>query len=248
MAGNLPRVLFLALITCGMPGVGSGSSGGTSSNSQVAKPSRGITPGTYDTPISVSISDFDSAATICYTTTGSTPSTSSTLYSGPIQVASGDTTTIEAIAVKSGSAESAIASGTYHVKDWVAVGTAGFTSGSAIYTRIAIDSSGTPYIAYRDGAQSNAATVMKYSGGSWANVGNAGFSAGSVTGLEFALDSNGVPAVAYSDDANSSYETVMQYNGSSWSSLGGAGFTPAAAFDTSLAFNGTVPYVSFVDC
>ena len=68
-------------------------------------------PGTYTSAQSVAISDSTTGASIYYTTDGSTPTTSSTLYSSPISVSS--TTTINAIAVASGYANSAMASGMY---------------------------------------------------------------------------------------------------------------------------------------
>lgn len=73
--------------------------------------------GTYSSEQSVTISDTDSAATIYYTTDGSTPSLSSTRYTGPIDVSS--TTTLNAIALDSSSGgyiESAVASATYMIE------------------------------------------------------------------------------------------------------------------------------------
>lgn len=71
-------------------------------------------PGTYSTPQSVKITDATSGATIYYTTNGSTPTTSSTKYTGPITVLT--TTTIKAIAAATGHSNSAVASGTFTIK------------------------------------------------------------------------------------------------------------------------------------
>lgn len=81
---------------------------------QVATPTFTPAPGTYSSAQSVTITSATSGASIRYTTDGSTPSTTSgTLYSGPISV--GATTTIRALAYKSGLASSAVTSATYTI-------------------------------------------------------------------------------------------------------------------------------------
>ena len=66
----------------------------------VATPTFSPAAGTYTSAQSVTISDATSGATIYYTTNGTTPTTSSTEYTGPITVSS--TETLEAIAVVTG--------------------------------------------------------------------------------------------------------------------------------------------------
>jgi hypothetical protein len=70
--------------------------------------------GTYSTAQSVTIATTTSGASIRYTTDGSTPtSTTGTLYSGPVSVAS--SLTLKAIAYASGHTDSAVSSATYTI-------------------------------------------------------------------------------------------------------------------------------------
>jgi hypothetical protein len=85
-----------------------------------ATPTFSVVAGTYATTQTVSISDSTSGAAIYYTvtsgTSGTQPTTSSTLYGGsPITVSS--TETIEAIAVATGYSPSAAASATYTINN-----------------------------------------------------------------------------------------------------------------------------------
>jgi hypothetical protein len=66
---------------------------------------------TFTTIVSVSISDLTPSSTIYYTTDGSTPTTGSTVYSGPLTISA--TTTVKAIAAASGLTNSAVGSATY---------------------------------------------------------------------------------------------------------------------------------------
>src|SRR5205085_8778534 len=81
---------------------------------RVATPTLSVSAGTYSQPQSVTLSDTTIGATIYYTTDGSTPTTSSTPYTGPISVTS--TQTIKAIATAPGYTTSAMASAAYVVQ------------------------------------------------------------------------------------------------------------------------------------
>ena len=81
---------------------------------QVATPTFSPAAGTYAGSVTVTISDARRGATIHYTTDGSTPTTSSPVYTGPITLT--QTTTIRAMATASGMANSAVASATYTIQ------------------------------------------------------------------------------------------------------------------------------------
>ena len=78
-----------------------------------ATPTFSVPAGSYSSAQSVTISDGTPNATIYYTTNGTTPTTSSTVYSGPITVSSSET--IEAIATATGYTSSSVASATYTI-------------------------------------------------------------------------------------------------------------------------------------
>jgi beta-galactosidase len=77
----------------------------------VATPAFSPTPGTYTATQSVSIGDATPGATIHYTTDGTTPTTSSPVYTSAIAVSANET--IQATAVLTGETNSAVAAGAY---------------------------------------------------------------------------------------------------------------------------------------
>lgn len=103
-----------------------------SSTSQVATPTFSPAGGTYSTAQSVTISSATSGATIRYTTDGTTPTSSSPVYSGPINVAS--TQTIKAYASKSGMTDSPVASVTYTINTVSQVATPTFSPAGGTYS------------------------------------------------------------------------------------------------------------------
>jgi streptogramin lyase len=81
---------------------------------RTAGPTFSPAPGTYTSAQTVTISDATSGAVIYYTTDGTGPTTSSTKYTGPIQVSS-LTNIITAIAVAPGDSQSGSTSATYYI-------------------------------------------------------------------------------------------------------------------------------------
>jgi hypothetical protein len=136
------------------------------------------------------------------------------------------------------------------VWETVGVSTAGFSTGQAVYTAIAIDNVGTPYVVYMDISNASKATVMKYNSGSssWVIVGSAGFSQDMVESTDIAIDGSGTPYVVYRDWGSSKKATIMKFNGSAWETVGTAGFSAGPATHTSIVVNaaGTV-YTAYSD-
>jgi len=86
----------------------------TIQNGAAAAPTFNPAPGTYSSAQSVTISSTTSGASIYYTTDGSTPTTASTKYSAPVSITT--TTTLKAIAVATGLANSPVTSGVYTIQ------------------------------------------------------------------------------------------------------------------------------------
>ncbi len=103
---------------------------------KVATPVFSLASGTYGTRQTVSLSDATAGAKIYYTTNGSTPTTSSTLYTGAFVVSS--TETVEAIAAASGDTISAVASATYTITPATAAPV--FSLAAGTYTTAQADS------------------------------------------------------------------------------------------------------------
>jgi hypothetical protein len=92
-----------------------------------ATPILSVAAGTYSSAQSVSLSDTTPGAVIYYTTNGATPTVGSAQYTAPLTVSA--TTTINAIAIASGYAPSAVASATYTISTLpVAVSLAGLAN------------------------------------------------------------------------------------------------------------------------
>lgn len=120
--------------------------------------------GSYGPTQSVTISTLTAGAKIFYTTNGSTPTTGSTLYSGPISVASSET--VKAIAVTTGTHNSAVASAAYVINGAVATPTfspvAGTYTGTQSVTVSSTTAGSTFYYTVNGATPTRASTL--YSG------------------------------------------------------------------------------------
>jgi len=108
----------------------------------IATPTFSPSSGTYIYAPNVTISTWTANATIYYTTDGNTPSTSSLLYTAPVSVPV--TETLQAIAVASGYASSAVASAAYTIN--LPADTPGFSPAAGTYAtaQTVTISDGTP--------------------------------------------------------------------------------------------------------
>ena len=96
--------------------------------------------GTYASAQPVTISDATAGTTIYYTTNGTTPTTSSSVYSGAVTVSSSET--LQAIAVESGYTTSAVGSAAYTISPVLPAPT--FSPGAGTYS-ISMVPAGTDY-------------------------------------------------------------------------------------------------------
>lgn len=96
-----------------------------------ATPTFSVATGTYTSAQTVTLADATTGAKIYYTIDGTTPTTSSTLYSAAISISA--TTTVKAIATASGYTTSAVASATYTI-NLAAAGTPTFSVTAGTYT------------------------------------------------------------------------------------------------------------------
>jgi hypothetical protein len=103
----------------------------TSSVPSVSTPTFNPVPGAYTAAQNVSITTTTSGATIHYTVDGTNPTTTSPVYSSPVAITS--TTTLKAIAVKSGMSNSTIQSGLYSINA-AAVATPEFSPAPGTYS------------------------------------------------------------------------------------------------------------------
>ncbi len=93
-----------------------------------ANPVFSLAAGTYLSAQSVAISDSTTGATIYYTTNGATPTTASSVYSGPITISA--TETLKAIAIATGFTSSSVTTATYTIASPAATPVLSLAAGS----------------------------------------------------------------------------------------------------------------------
>jgi CSLREA domain-containing protein len=105
-------------------------------NPVAATPTFSVGAGTYTSARTLTLADTTTGSAIYYTTNGTTPTTASTQYSGPITVSS--TEVVQAIAVASGYNSSAVAAAAYiiNLPGTAAAATPTFSVASGSYTTV----------------------------------------------------------------------------------------------------------------
>lgn len=179
----------------------------------VLTPTFTVEEGTYLSTQDVEIECGTAGASIYYTIDGSTPTTSSTPYSSAISVSS--TTTVKAIAVKDGMANSAVASATYTIVVPVAGYTIDFESPINAYTDWTFVNVGTTNTA-----------ITAYGGSKYgANINESGNGVNSLT-IKTA-DKVALPNVftcyvskVSSNTTNSTWTVEVSSDGSDWTAVG----------------------------
>src|SRR6266581_1794187 len=102
----------------------------SSGRALVATPVLSPAGGTFTAAVIVTITDSTPGATIYYTTDGSTPTTASTAYTGPVPLTT--TTTLKAMAAASGMTNSSVTSATYTISQAAAPPTFSPAGGSFV--------------------------------------------------------------------------------------------------------------------
>jgi hypothetical protein len=127
-------------------------------------PTFSLVTGIYTSTQTAAISDATTGATIYYTTNGTTPTTSSTVYTGPITVSASET--VNAIAVKTGYTNSLVGTATYTINSTLAPPTFSHLGGIYISAQtIAIsESTSGATIYYTTNGTTPTTASTKYSG------------------------------------------------------------------------------------
>jgi poly(beta-D-mannuronate) lyase len=189
----------------GLPDSGVSTATYTITNPSVAAPIFNPAPGTFNAPVTVSMSTSTGGASIRYTTDGSMPTSSSgTVYTGPITISA--TTPLNAIAYATGLPDSTVTSGTYTIN--TGGGTLNFEAESLTRT-----TSGTAATTDTDTSASGGArvTLNATATGSWVEFTLPNVPAGTYS-LQLAYKTNNNRGQAtFKVDGNTVGGTVDQY-------------------------------------
>ena len=150
------------------------------------------------------------------------------------------------IAYRDGSASNAISVKEYIVGSPSAttLGTLGFSTGTATYITIALDSNGIPFVSYRD-ASLQKAVSMKYVSGAWTAVGTS-ISDGDAGYVSMFVYSTR-PTVCYQDAANSNKITYKYSDETSWYTSTTEGFSTNTVTETAIFVDSTEMYIAYID-
>lgn len=238
--------LLVVLSSCSFPLT---SSPTTIIEGTLAAPTFSLPSGTYNSAQSVTISDATAGATIYYTTDGSTPSTSSTKYSGAISLSTdGTTTKINAIATESGWKSSTEASAVYVLNfTWVTLPASSTAAGSGAYqfngpTGVAYDAKNN-YIYVADYNNNRIIRMTDMNGSNWTAFGTQGIGADEFNHpIAVAVDSSGTVYVA--DYNNNRIVSFTDMSGSNWTTFPPSSTTAGSGTDqfngpASIAFDST---------
>lgn len=192
---------------------------------QVATPTFSPVAGSYGSTQSVTISTTTTGDTIRYTTDGSTPDGTSTVYSGAISVAS--TQTVKAIGIKSGYSNSAVGSAAYTIGATYISATGGTITTDGNYKVHTFTSSADFVITSGSGDVDYMIVAGGAGGGSYA--GGGGGAGGYKTGTSSALGAGTYTATIGGGGAGASGNTGPGTNGTANTGSGGGGAYNGAA-------------------
>ncbi len=96
---------------------------------------------------------------------------------------------------------------------WNAVGSSGFSVGSAEQLSMDINSNGVPYVAFRDLGNDYMGSVMKFTGTDWVYVDSPAFSSPTrLYNTEMLIGPNDIPYVGFMDNDSNFQLSVMKYS------------------------------------
>jgi hypothetical protein len=99
---------------------------------------------------------------------------------------------------------------------WVDVGT---SVGTGVYSKIAVDATGVPYVAFSDIDNGGLITVKRFQSGAWTTVGTAGFSTADVESVQLVISASNIPYVAYFDYGENKI-AVQKFSAGAWAPVG----------------------------